>query len=146
MAIIANVISVVHAAIAMFAVVGAGAIWIGTICHWRWTGNLFFRATHFAVVTFVMLRLTLGMPCPLSVWEDSLRGGRSTGVVARLAFRGADPERFLVGCEILFGTTVVLALHDVFKRRQHLNLSSNRRRLAQESKWPAATRNAEIRG
>jgi hypothetical protein len=121
MAIVANLISVLHAAVAMFVVLGTAAIWMGTFCNWRWTDNLSFRATQFAVIAFVMLRLELGEPCPLSVWEDQVRGSRSNGVAARLAFRGADPRSFRIGCEIMFGVTALLGMRLVWTRRPRPN-------------------------
>jgi len=117
MGIVANLILIVHAAVAMFVVLGVGAIWLGTFCNWRWTENLVFRVAHFAVIGFVMLRLFVGVPCPLSVWEDRLRGARSNGVFARLAFRGADDRKFRLGCKVIFGATILFGAHLALTRR-----------------------------
>ena len=117
MAIVANFISIVHAAVAMYAVLGVAVIWLGMICGWLWTENHVFRVTHFAVIAFVMLRLAVGVPCPLSAWEDQIRGGKSNGVAARLAFRGADPRKFRIGCEVLFGMTAIFGARLLFARR-----------------------------
>ena len=117
MTALADAIALAHAAVAMFVVLGVAAISLGVILNWRWTENMAFRATHFVVITFIMTRLILGQPCPLSMWEDGIRGRKPTGIVARLAFRGANENLFRIGCGILFGATALFALHLALKRR-----------------------------
>jgi hypothetical protein len=91
-------------------VLGLGAIALSAIFDWRWTGNRFFRAAHFAIIAFVMFRLVVGAPCPLSEWEDQIRGRRSHGIIARLAFRRADEQFFRAGCAAVFVATLMLEL------------------------------------
>jgi hypothetical protein len=108
---VADAIGLLHAMIAMFCVIGFAAICLGTIFGWRCTEHLYFRATHFAVIAFVMLRLLLNVPCPFSELEDHVRGGRATGLAARLAFRGADQQTFQRGCATIFCVSAILGLH-----------------------------------
>jgi hypothetical protein len=114
----ADLIGVIHAAVAMFAVIGMGAICFGTIFGWRWTENAIFRVAHFWVIAFVMIRLVTGSPCPLSKWEDGIRGRpHPDGLAARLAFRGVDQRIFKYGCGIMFAATAMLGAHSVLARR-----------------------------
>ena len=40
-----------------------------------WIGNWVFRSLHLAAITFVAIESLIGMVCPLTQWEDKLRGG-----------------------------------------------------------------------
>jgi hypothetical protein len=64
----------VHLCVAAFIVIGLAAIVSFRIHRWRWTRNLRFRALHLLAVGIVALESTLGIACPLTVWEDALRG------------------------------------------------------------------------
>jgi polyferredoxin len=47
-----------------------------------------FRYAHLAAIGFVALEAVLGYACPLTVWEDLLRGGlRPESFVGRWAYR-----------------------------------------------------------
>jgi hypothetical protein len=116
--LLADVIAVAHATIAMFVVLSVAAICLGAVLNWRWTKNVTFRTTHFAVITFIMARIILGAPCPLSVWEDNIRGHKPTGAVAKLAFRGADQNTFQIGCAILFALTALFPIQSALERQR----------------------------
>lgn len=81
---LADLILVVHFAFVAFVVGGLAAIWTGAAAGWRWVRNLRFRVAHLAAISFVAAEALLGAMCPLTVWEDALRGRASeAGFVAR---------------------------------------------------------------
>ena len=71
---IADALLVVHFAIAAFIVAGLPLAWIGAAAGWRWVRNPWFRYAHLAAIAFVAAEALLGIACPLTVWEDLLRG------------------------------------------------------------------------
>lgn len=71
----ADTILVVHFLIAGFIVVGLLAVWLGAALGWRWVRSPWFRYLHLAAIAFVAAEAVLGVACPLTVWEDVLRGG-----------------------------------------------------------------------
>ena len=72
--LLADAILVLHGAFVLFIVGGLAAIWIGIALKKRFAYNPYFRATHLAAIAFVTLETLLGFMCPLTVWEDALRG------------------------------------------------------------------------
>lgn len=73
-ALAADVILVVHFAFVAFVVGGLAIIWAGAALGWPWVRNLGFRLSHLAAIAFVAGEALFGMMCPLTVWEDALRG------------------------------------------------------------------------
>lgn len=71
----ADVLLVVHFLIAGFIVAGLPLTWIGSALEWGWVRNPGFRYLHLAAIAFVALEALVGIACPLTVWEDALRGG-----------------------------------------------------------------------
>jgi len=87
-ALAADALLVAHFAIASFIVAGLPLVWIGAAAGWRWVRNPWFRYAHLAAIAFVALEALLGYACPLTVWEDLLRGGlRPESFVGRWAYR-----------------------------------------------------------
>src|SRR5687768_1390366 len=74
---LADLILAVHFAFVLFVVGGLALIWIGAGARWRWVRNPWFRGCHFAAICIVTAEAVLGIMCPLTVWEDALRGARS---------------------------------------------------------------------
>jgi hypothetical protein len=72
---IADAILVVHFLIVLFNVGGLLLVWIGAPLGWRWIRNPWFRYAHLGAMGFVAAEALLGIACPLTVWEDALRGG-----------------------------------------------------------------------
>jgi hypothetical protein len=72
--IMADVLLVVHFAIATFIVAGLLVTWLGAALGWAWIRNRWFRYAHLAAIVFVAAEALLGVACPLTVWEDFLRG------------------------------------------------------------------------
>src|SRR4029077_694177 len=73
-AAIADAILVVHAAFVLFVVGGLIAIWAVIALGWRFAFNPWFRGLHLAASAFVVAESVLGFVCPLTEWEDTLRG------------------------------------------------------------------------
>jgi hypothetical protein len=73
----ADVLLVVHFLIAAFIVGGLVLVWVGAPLGWRWVRNPWFRYLHLGAIGFVAAEALLGVMCPLTVWEDMLRGGRT---------------------------------------------------------------------
>ena len=73
-ALLADFILVVHFAFVLFVVGGLILIWIGAALGWRWVRNARFRLAHLAAICFVAAEALAGVICPLTVWEDALRG------------------------------------------------------------------------
>jgi len=74
-ALAADIVLIVHFAFVAFVVGGFGLIWAGHFAGWNWIGNWVFRSLHLAAITFVAIESLIGMVCPLTQWEDKLRGG-----------------------------------------------------------------------
>jgi len=80
----ADLILVVHATFVLFVVGGFAAIWIGILRRRRFAFNPWLRAAHLAAIAFVAFETMLAYACPLTVWEDALRGTRGDeGFIAR---------------------------------------------------------------
>lgn len=85
---VADAIVVVHFGIVAFIVGGLLLTWIGAPLGWRWVRNPWFRYLHLGAIGFVALEAVVGVACPLTVWEDALRGGaRPDSFIARWVHR-----------------------------------------------------------
>lgn len=87
-ALAADALLVLHFAIATFIVAGLVLTWAGAAAGWRWVRDPWFRYGHLAAIGFVAIEALLGYACPLTVWEDLLRGGlQPESFVGRWAYR-----------------------------------------------------------
>jgi polyferredoxin len=113
-ALAADLILVVHFAFVSLVVGGLAATWIGAALHWRWVRNLWFRVAHLAAICFVAGEALLGVMCPLTVWEDALRGrGAQTAFIARWVHRVMFydlPEWVFTAAYVLFAAAVAATL------------------------------------
>jgi hypothetical protein len=75
---LADAILLVHAAFVLFVVGGLAATWAGIARGRRFARDPWFRGAHLAAIAFVAAESLLGYACPLTLWEDTLRG-RSPG-------------------------------------------------------------------
>jgi len=81
---LADLILVVHFCFVLFVVGGLFLIWLGAARGWRWVRNFWFRITHLAAMLFVAGESVVGLVCPLTAWEDALRGrGAEAGFIQR---------------------------------------------------------------
>ena len=85
---LADLLLVFHFSIAAFIVLGLILVWIGALARWPWVRNPWFRYLHLAAIVFVAAEAMLGHACPLTLWEDLLRGGaRPDSFVGRWVYR-----------------------------------------------------------
>jgi hypothetical protein len=80
----ADLVLSVHLAFVAFVVGGLAAIWLGAAFGWTWATSRAFRVLHLAAIAIVVAESLAGIACPLTAWEDALRGTREeTGFIAR---------------------------------------------------------------
>lgn len=116
--LLADAVVVAHAAYATFVVVGLVAILVGVAFGWQWVRNFWFRMIHFAMIGLVALEAILGVKCPLTVLEDSLRAraGQSVDQASFIARIARDllfyeaPEWVFRVLHCLFAAAVLLTL------------------------------------
>jgi polyferredoxin len=118
----ADAILIVHFLIAAFIVLGLVAVWLGAALGWAWVRNPWFRWLHLGAIAFVAGEAVLGVACPLTVWEDMLRGGvRAESFVARwvqsLLFYRA-PEWVFTMAYLAWTTATLVTLWLVPPRRR----------------------------
>ena len=81
---LADVVLLVHAAFVFFVVGGLLATWIGLAAGRPFARNAVFRGAHLAAILFVVGESVAGYECPLTVWENALRGTpEGPGFIAR---------------------------------------------------------------
>ena len=119
--LLADLVLVVHFAFVAFVVGGLAAIWIGAAAGWGWVRNFRFRVAHLAAICFVAAEALLGVMCPLTVWEDALRGRESeAGFLARW-IHGVMfyqlPEWVFTAAYVLFAVVIALTFWFVPPRR-----------------------------
>lgn len=110
--IMADVLLVVHFAIATFIVAGLVLAWLGAALGWEWIRNPWFRYAHLAAIVFVAAEALLGVACPLTVWEDFLRGNLHDESfvgrwVRRLLYYEAPPWVFTAAYVVWASATLV---------------------------------------
>jgi hypothetical protein len=76
--LLADVVVVVHFLIVLFIVAGLPLIYLGAALGWIWVRNRCWRLLHLGAILFVAAESLIGISCPLTVWEDSLRRQRSS--------------------------------------------------------------------
>lgn len=74
MTFLADLVLLIHLAFVLFVITGFAAIPVGGWRGWRWVRSVRFRAAHLGAIAFVAGEAVVGFACPLSVWEDALRG------------------------------------------------------------------------
>ncbi len=74
---LADLVLVVHFCVAGFITAGFVLIPLGAAAGWRWVRRRRLRLLHAGAIVFVALETLAGIACPLTVWEDWLRGSAS---------------------------------------------------------------------
>jgi polyferredoxin len=120
--LLADALLVLHFAIAAFIAGGLILVWVGASLGWRWVRNPWFRYLHLAAILFVAGEALVGMACPLTVWEDAMRGGAQPDSfvgrwVRRLLFYQA-PEWVFTAAYAAWAIASVLTLVLVPPRRK----------------------------
>ena len=119
---VADLLLILHFAIAAFIVAGLILIWLGAALEWGWVRNPWFRYLHLGAIAFVAAEALFGIACPLTLWEDMLRGGvRPESFVARwvqrlLYYRA--PERVFTAAYVAWTLATLLTLRLVPPRRR----------------------------
>jgi hypothetical protein len=79
-----DAIVVVHLLIVLFVVAGVPFVYLGAALRWTWVRSRRWRLLHLGAILFIAAESVLGIACPLTVWEDTLRGQRSgSGFIER---------------------------------------------------------------
>jgi hypothetical protein len=81
---LADFILIVHFLVVAFNVAMLPAIWMGALFRWEWVRIRWLRIVHVALMAFIALEALAGVTCPLTIWEDLLRG--STGAAEQRGF------------------------------------------------------------
>src|SRR5271169_4427646 len=76
---LAAAVVVVHFLIVLFVVAGVPAVYLGAALRWAWVRSWRWRVLHLAAILVIAAESLLGIVCPLTVWEDTLRG-RQTAI------------------------------------------------------------------
>ncbi len=119
---LADLILVIHFLFVLFVVGGLALIWIGAAAGWRWVRNRWLRIAHLAAIFLVAAETLLGMVCPLTVWEDALRGAPiETSFIARWVHRVlfySFPEWVFAVAYVVFALAVAVTFRLVPPRRR----------------------------
>jgi hypothetical protein len=123
----ADALLVVHFAIVVFIVGGLVLTWAGALLGWTWVRNPWFRYAHLGAVAFVALEALIGVMCPLTVWEDMLRGGSRPDSfigrwVQRLLYYRA-PEWVFTALYVAWATATLVTLRLVPPRAKKSRLA-----------------------
>lgn len=70
---LADAVLILHAAFVLFVVLGLALVIAGGVRGWSWVRNPWFRAGHLAAIGVVVAESWLGIACPLTTAEMSLR-------------------------------------------------------------------------
>ncbi len=70
---LADAVVALHAAYVGFVIAGLLAVLVGYLFRWGWIRNPWFRWIHFLMIAVVVAESLLGIKCPLTTWEDTLR-------------------------------------------------------------------------
>jgi hypothetical protein len=82
--LLADLVLIVHFLFVAFVVGGFVLILAGAALRLHWIRNFRFRVAHLAAIAFVAAESIAGVMCPLTLWEDALRGRDSDlGFIAR---------------------------------------------------------------
>jgi hypothetical protein len=112
---VADIVLITHVAFVAFIVVGLLLILLGGFLGWEWIRNPWFRILHLAGIGVVVVQSWLGLACPLTSLEMSLRekaGDTTYGDsfishwLQHLLYFNAPPWVFAV-CYTLFSVVVV---------------------------------------
>jgi hypothetical protein len=116
--VMADIVAAVHATYVAILVVGLAAILIGSAAKWRWVRNVWLRAAHLAMILLVCAEALVGITCPLTRLENTLRvrGGERCYAsdfigywLDWLIFYNA-PSWVFTAAYLMFGVLVLLTL------------------------------------
>jgi len=118
----ADALLVLHFAIVLFIVGGLIVTWIGAALGWGWIRNPWFRYLHLGAIAFVAAEALAGIACPLTVWEDMLRGSmRAESFIGRWVQRllyYQAPEWVFTSLYVAWAAATLVTLRLVPPRRR----------------------------
>jgi hypothetical protein len=71
--LVADLLLVLHTLFVAFVIFGLVLVIAGGILSWSWVRNRWFRIIHVACIGIVVVQSWLGVICPLTTWEMTLR-------------------------------------------------------------------------
>ena len=71
--LLADLVLIIHFLYVLFVVGSLPAIWLGAWFKWAFVTNPWFRYLHLAAILLVVVESLLGVICPLTLWENTLR-------------------------------------------------------------------------
>ncbi|OPX93947.1 MAG: hypothetical protein A4E62_02285 [Syntrophorhabdus sp. PtaU1.Bin002] len=116
-ALLADLIVILHLIYVLFAVGGQLAILVGRALHQAFIENPVFRICHLAAVAIVAVEASIGLFCPLTLWEYNLRQLAGQRVDTDISFVGRLvrliifydlPDWAFTALHISFGLLVML--------------------------------------
>lgn len=111
--IAADLVLLIHLSVIAFNVGGALCIPVGAWRGWRWVRVRWWRVLHVLSWLMVTAQAMLGVVCPLTVWEDALRGvATERSLVTRWVHQWIywDVPLWLFGILYAFILALVIAL------------------------------------
>lgn len=107
-----NAVVVAHFLIVLFNVAGLPLIYLGAALRWTWVRSRPLRVLHLGAILFIAAESLIGISCPLTVWEEALRGQQSArGFIERwidqLIFYDAPPWVF-TAAYVVFAALVLV--------------------------------------
>jgi hypothetical protein len=109
---LADLVLFIHFCIAGFITAGFLLIPIGAAVGWRCVQHRRLRLLHAGAIVFVALESLAGIACPLTAWEDMLRGGGSseTGFIGHWFGRLLYWDFPAVAFTVLYAALALLAI------------------------------------
>ena len=109
---LADIIVVLHLLIVLFVLTGVPLVFLGRARHWAWVRDWRWRVLHLVAIATIAAESIFGIDCPLTVWEDKLRGQQtSVGFIERgvdrILFYDA-PAWVFTACYVAFAVLVVI--------------------------------------
>jgi hypothetical protein len=118
----ADALLVLHFAIVAFIIGGLVLTWTGAALGWAWIRNPWFRYLHLGAIAFVAAEALAGIACPLTVWEDMLRGNmRAESFIGRWVQRllyYQAPEWAFTSLYVAWAAATLVTLRLVPPRRR----------------------------
>jgi len=94
-AFMADLIVILNLMYVLFAIGGQCVILVGRVLNWAFIRNPAFRICHLAAVAIVALEASVGLFCPLTEWEYSLRQLAGQTVDRDISFVGRLARHFI---------------------------------------------------
>ena len=122
--VLADLVLLLHASFVVFVIAGLALVLLGGMRGWRWVKNPWFRLAHLLAIGVVVAQAWLGVLCPLTTLEMTLRtrGGEAVypgSFIAHwlesLLYYRAPAWVFIV-CYTVFGLLVVASWYAVRPR------------------------------